>query len=437
MSHSKLIYSTPASAPISFTLYDTAIPSFQDLDHLISKTQTLLNSPTCGINDLEIQLETLNQCQQILAKHKTKKNFIHVGMGGSILGAEVLIEALAQNTTSSNTIFLNNLDADSLHEKLDALDLLQSVVFVVTKSGNTLETHIIMQILFSKFKNIPELKNVSDEKIYQNHFIFATDPKVGIIRKMCDQYQISSLEIPSKLGGRFCALSSVGFLPAQFNKLDTHKILTGAVKTRNFFLINDKTNSIFKLAWIILQHYSKGLDQTVLMPYSSKLKAFNSWFAQLWSESLGKINNTQQNVGPTPVVAYGPADQHSQLQLFMQGPNNKYFMFLKILKNNNDIELKNNPTFLSDIDNKYLSEIVHAQLVGTMSALQSNLRPFVALEIEKLNEENLGCLIYFFELFTIIVGAGLSVDPFNQPGVELGKNLTWNYLRDGKSPLLK
>lgn len=427
MSTSSLQFETPQNAPLKFKFYATQ--SYSEDSSLSAKLTALLNHHMSGYQDLTCLDAQLEKCLAVYQKFSHKKHFIHVGMGGSVLGAEVLIQALANN--NSKVIFLNNLDADDIFDKLSTIDLTQSLIYLVSKSGSTLETHLMMQLLLNQLKLIPELKNKSDEELLRTFFVFATDPQVGKMRELATLQQITCLEIPPNLGGRFCAFSAVTFLPALFAQINLDQFCQGAKAIKNFFLNPSQSDSMMRLANLLVQESQKNKSQTVLMPYSSKLKSFTHWFAQLWGESLGKKNSLGINLGLTPIVAHGPADQHSLLQLFMEGPNDKTYFFIKILNTHH-----NYTSFKDELAKKNLTQIVHAQLEGTMSALQQNAATMTLIEIDELNAYSLGMLMYFFEHLTVVTGAALSIDPFNQPGVELGKNLTWSILRDGKSPLL-
>jgi len=427
MTISTLQFQTPSDSPIALKFYYSTQsnnnPDAQkNLDLLLKHTMS-------GFQNIEDIDTDIKNCQQVYQKFSAKKHFIHVGMGGSVLGAEVLIEALAP--LNSKVIFLNNLDADDIAQKLAQVDLAKSVIYLVSKSGGTLETHLMMQLLLNQLKLCAELKNKSENELLKEFFIFATDPKVGQMRKMANELGITTLDIPTNLGGRFCAFSAVAFLPALFAEINLSQFCQGAKVVKDFFHTKNKSQIMLDLANHLTAEYKKGKTQTVLMPYSSKLKSFTHWFAQLWGESLGKKNQQNQAVGLTPIVAHGPADQHSLLQLFMEGPKDKTYFFVKINETT-----KNFQGFKAELSQKNLTQIVHAQLEGTMAALQKENASMILMETEQLSPKSLGMLMYFFEYLTVVTGAALSIDPYNQPGVESGKNLTWSILRDGKSPLL-
>lgn len=431
MTLSKLQFQTPTNSPLSMNIY-SANDSFKlskGIDAIDKNFQKLLEHPMSGFQYIDELQSQITACQKVYQKFKSRKYFIHIGMGGSVLGTEVIINALTSN--NDNIIFLNNLDPDDIHQKLATIDLSVSVIYLVSKSGGTLETNLMMQILINQLKLHQNLKNKSEDELLKEYFIFATDPHNGKLRDISNKKQITSLEIPTNLGGRFCAFSAVTFLPALFTGIDVEKFYQGALSIKKYFDASETNKIILSISSLLVDEYHNGKNLTVLMPYSSLLKSFTHWFAQLWGESLGKKTSLNKNVGLTPLVAHGPADQHSLLQLFMEGPSDKCYFFIKIKNFKNHYS-----SFSDELQNKNLTQIVHAQLEGTMAALQKNAATMIQLEIEELNEFNLGKLMYFFEYLTVTTGAALSVDPFNQPGVESGKNLTWSILRDGNSPLL-
>lgn len=427
MTTTKLQFESILNNTFLLKTYSSITPDI--LPVLQKNLDTLLNHPMSGFQNLEICQRDLEECEIIYKKFSHKKHFIHVGMGGSVLGAQVLIDALAPK--DSPIIFLNNLDADDIAQKLSTIDLKNAVIYLVSKSGETLETHLMLQLLLQQLKLHKDLKNTSENDLLKNYFIFATDPHRGKMRKMINEIGISSVTIPSNLGGRFCAFSVVTFLPALFANIDVRNFYHGAMAVKNFFASPNMLNTLFKISSLLAKENDLGKTQTVIMPYSSKLKSFTHWFAQLWGESLGKKNEQNQATGLTPIVAHGPADQHSLLQLFMEGPNDKNYFFISINEFNNQYD-----SFGGDLEGKSLTKIVHAQREGTMAALQKNNATMFLLEINRLDAYTLGELMYFFEFLTVATGAALSIDPYNQPGVELGKSLTWSALKNGLSPLL-
>jgi glucose-6-phosphate isomerase len=218
----------------------------------------------------------------------------------------------------------------------------------------------------------------------------------------------------------------VGLLPAFFAGIDAQALLDGAHEIKKHLSDPKACDEFFALARWIKGLHDQGVNQTVLMPYSSLLKEFSAWFVQLWAESLGKDNK-----GLTPIPAYGATDQHSQMQLFMEGPRDKVLMLIEIEKFQTDFNLSNNLMgesfkLLAPFS---LSQLMKAEFEGTLAALNENSRHVVHLKIPSLNETHLGQLILFSECLTVLVGKMLNVDPFNQPGVESGKKYAYAWLK--------
>jgi glucose-6-phosphate isomerase len=180
---------------------------------------------------------------------------------------------------------------------------------------------------------------------------------------------------------------------------------------------------------------SKNISQTILMPYSSKLKELTAWFVQLWAESLGKKldkNGKTVNAGLTPICAVGAIDQHAQVQLFMEGPKDKFILFIEVLNSTANLKLTN--SIQSDkcslLNNFSLHQLMKAELVGTQQAADDHGVPHGTLLIDKVDETSVGALIFYFETLTMITGQLLNIDPFDQPGVEAGKIYAFKWLKE-------
>jgi len=367
----------------------------------------------------------LRQCREVLSQHQDKKRFVHIGIGGSSLGPEMLISALAKNT--NEFIFLNNIDPDDLSQKLDGLNAKECLFYIVTKSGGTAETLALMSIVLQMLED----QGISQAN-YANHLVFATDPEKGDLRKLSETWSIPTLNIPSNIGGRFSVLTPVGFLPALFAGIDIKSMINGAKKSSDQLVQNPSPLTEAALGIKELQEKNQ-INQTVLMPYSSKLRAFSFWFAQLWAESLGKeknLNNKKVNFGFTPISSYGATDQHSLVQLFREGPNDKAYLMLKIENFVNTQYLTNKIDFKSfqALAPFTLNQLIEAEYEGTVKALDQANRPIAQISLPELNAENLGELILYFELLTVLTAELAAIDPFDQPGVEAGKILAKEWL---------
>lgn len=340
----------------------------------------------------EYEDQTLQQCNDAYERFKTKKYFIHVGMGGSSLGAQAIIETLAPKKLKDNFIFLDNIDPINVEEKMTGIDLKQAVIFIVSKSGRTIETRYLYQYL--KDKGAP-----------QENFVFSVSNKSSILGEIATQNQNIILDIPSGVGGRFSALSPVGIFPSKFAGINPRDFFVGA-KEVNLSLVEN-------LGSFLYLNYLKGKDLTCLFTYSARLKNFRLWFEQLWSESLGK-----EERGFIPIGAEGAKDQHSLLQSFTQGPR-RYFQIILSIESSQKTPLQ---------------ELFDASLQGVLNSFEEQNLAHCHFRIEDLKAKNLGELFFYFQCLTVFTATCLGINPFDQPGVEISKKQTLMYLEKHKRP---
>lgn len=399
-------------------------PSSADYNSAVSSYQKTLASPEIGFFHLPKNKELIKQTEAVYSHFKHKKYFIQIGIGGSALGPEMLLAAL-HNDSGVEFTFLNNIDPDDLCRKLDKVNLKESLVYVVSKSGTTAETVAAMAIVI----NMLEKQGIT-EKDFKNYFVFCTDPEKGELRKLSKEWNVQTLDIPSNIGGRFSVLTPVGLLPALFAGLDAGDLLAGAEDIQRHLHDPSTGKDFYNLAFWIKDLHDKGVHQTVMMPYSSLLKEYSAWFVQLWAESLGKNGK-----GLTPIPAYGATDQHSQMQLFMEGPTDKVLMLIEVEQFHADYSMKNSvkSDAFQNLSSFNLSQLMKAEFEGTLTALEENKRHVVHLKIPSLNERYVGQLVLFAECLTVIVGELLKVNPFDQPGVEAGKKYANVWLKNHRS----
>lgn len=395
-------------------------PTEQDFNHAVKVYQDTINSPEIGFFKLPNNRELLKEAVAVHENFKHKKYFIHVGIGGSALGPDMLLKALC-NESGVEFIFLNNIDPDDMYRSLQKVNIRESVIYVVSKSGTTAETVAAMSILADCL-----LKNDVKPEQFKDYFIFCTDPEKGDLRKLGKEWGVQTLSVPSNVGGRFSVLTPVGLLPALFAGISAKDLLEGAENFQKHLSDPKIGADFYNLGLWIKDLHDQGVRQTVMMPYSSLLKEFSSWFVQLWAESLGK-----EGKGLTPIPAYGATDQHSQMQLFMEGPADKVMFLIEVEKFEKDYSLKNtiNGDSFKMLSKFSLAELMKAELEGTLEALKENKRHVVHFTIPSLHASNLGQLILFSECLTVLVGKLIQVDPFNQPGVEAGKKYANAWLK--------
>ncbi|MCP4912589.1 MAG: glucose-6-phosphate isomerase [Oligoflexia bacterium] len=398
---------------------------FSNLGSDLDAFKEIINDEKYGFFHVTDRKELLDQCKAAHQKFSQFKTFVQVGIGGSSLGPEMLISALQKNDVHFE--FLNNIDPDKIHQQLSNINLKETLFYFVSKSGGTAETMASLAIVVNELKKL----GVEKEDL-KKQFIFATDPLKSDLLNLGRELGIETLEIPSNVGGRFSVFTPVGYLPAIFAGIDIEGLASGAndlkeelLKSNSDFL--KATQSLFELK------EKENINQTVLMPYSSKLRDLSFWFVQLWAESLGKKLNKNGEVvetGFTPIPGYGATDQHSQVQLFMEGTRDKIICLIEVEKFANDYSLANDLDVpaLKRLNNSSLAQLMKAELEGTMKALEAQNRPYLLFKIEELNEVAIGELVLLFESMTALMGHKLNIDPFDQPGVEAGKIFAFEWL---------
>lgn len=357
---------------------------------------------------------------------------IVLGIGGSALGTTCVRTALLprdwnarsseQRSGRPRLHVLDNVDPRSVKGLFDMVDLARTRVLVVSKSGSTAET--MAQYLYIRDR----LKAAGLPA--REHLAFVTDPVKGSLRKLADAEGIPAFEVPANVGGRFSVLSPVGTLPAALLGLDVEQLIAGAVAMRDRC-----TGASFRedpaLAFATLQWRAQteaGQSAQVLMPYSDALRDVAPWFVQLWAESLGKKTPDGRHVGPTPIAAVGATDQHAQVQLFMEGPIDKTVTFIDVEQHPDELPIPHGddaPADLSYLKGRGFGELLRTEARATAGALARGGRPSMTIRVSKVDEWHLGGLFMFFELATIYAGQLYGVDPLDQPGVELGKQLTY------------
>lgn len=367
----------------------------------------------------------LEKLKPVLSKRMPEiDTFLHLGIGGSSLGAETIIRALAP-VKAPTFHFLDNIDPDFMWDVLEQCDPRRTMLYVVTKSGTTMET-------LAQFAFIYEwLSKHLGEEDARRRLVFCTDPVKGALRQLGQQWEVPTFDIPPNLGGRFSALGPVGLFPAFVAGIDCDAMEKGAADYRNQLLTqikNGEAPAVADLAVRLVRHHQDNRrNVTVLMPYSQKLKPFSAWFTQLWAESLGKVNK-----GMTPLPATGATDQHSILQLLRDGPQDKVVGFIEIAGFNHVVELKwKGPKIdsLEAVTGITLNQLMDAEFNATRQVLTNNQRPNFTLGLPRLNAHTLGQMFFFFEVLTAFAGYYLEIDPFDQPGVEEGKKLTQERIR--------
>ncbi len=379
----------------------------------------MLNEQNQGFTDLPFDSETyikIREFKKNLSVDYT--NIVILGIGGSILGPQVIYDSL--NKSDIKVIFLDNVDPDYINQQLFNININKTLFLVQTKSGSTPET-LAQYFLIKKMLIEAGLQ-------LANHLIFVTDAQKSYLLEEARNYQIQVFYIPSNVGGRFSVLSSVGLVLSEFLNLPTEELLLGA-KDIYIQTVNQDKYLVMDLATIMYLMFKKGKNTQIIMPYSTKLKSFGNWCVQLISESLGKEKNLKNkiiNTGITPITSVGATDQHSILQLYQEGPNDKLFIFLTLENFENQIlipKMWESSTF-DYLENCTFEQLINTEALATMTSLTESNRANINLKIPKLNAYNLGSLFMLFEISVSLIAQMLEINCFNQPGVERSKILT-------------
>jgi len=371
----------------------------------------------------------VREIEEYSEKLKKYENFVVVGIGGSALGNQALQNALRPmdwNFLTSKdregycrVFVIDNVDPDLVRAALKMVEPEKTIFNIISKSGGTAEALANYLIV----RGVLEDAGLDP----RNHLVFTTDPKKGFLRELASREGIDAFEIPPDVGGRFSVLTSVGLLSAKAAGVDIRALLEGArnmVDNSKLEEVNENLPAL--LALVHYLHLEQGRNITVMMAYSNRLLTLVDWFRQLWAESLGKRKDGQCGVGQTPVKALGSVDQHSQLQLYNDGPDDKIITMLRIREFHDDVEI---PLIHDDesvryLGGKKLSELLNTEFVGTALSLVESNRPVVILDFEKLDEEHVGQFFLLYEIATVFMGELLGVNPFDQPGVERSKVIT-------------
>ncbi len=375
------------------------------------------------------------------------EDFILIGIGGSSLGAISAIQALAHPFRNLLTagqrggprfFVLDNPDPEKVSATLSTVDLSKTLVNVVTKSGQTAETmanFLVAQDALEKAVG----KDQAREQI-----VATTDPESGLLRKLADQEGYRTFPVPPGVDGRQTVLSAVGMLPAAMCGVDIGSLLDGAAAMRE----RCKSTDIFENAAALfaaiayLSDTENGKSMLVMMPYADALFGIADWFRQLWAESLGKRLGTDGKevfAGQTPIKALGAIDQHSQIQLYTEGPNDKLLCLTGVDRYRAEVRIEGTPAGIPDLDylnGAELGTLLDRERLATAWALTEAQRPNLMLTIPTIDAGIVGEFYFMHEFQTVVAGGLYGVNPFGQPGVEAGKNATYALMgREGYEDL--
>ncbi len=368
---------------------------------------------------------------------KNFKYFVVLGIGGSALGPSAVFQALChlhhndlpeEKRNAPKFYVEDNVDPERMQALLDVINVEETMFNVVTKSGATSETMaqylIIMDILKAKFGDKAS-----------EHMIATTSSAKGNLIKIAKEENLKTFYIPDGVGGRFSELCPVGLLPAAVLGIDIKEFLKGAEYMDKLCSTDDVAkNPALMSALLSYLTINKGKNISVMMPYADGLKLVADWYCQLWAESLGKTFDNDGKkvfVGQTPVKALGVTDQHSQVQLYTEGPFDKVTTFLAVDNYRKTFKIADGCEEIPDVNflcGHTMNELIQAERVATEYALTVKERLNRTIYLPELNAFTLGQLLFFFELETAYAGEMFNIDTYNQPGVEGGKNATYALL---------
>ena len=342
------------------------------------------------------------------------------GIGGSALGPLALETALRPRR--GRLVVFDNVDPEGVRARLASLEPKRTAVNVITKSGSTAET----------MANLLVLLDWMERRLGHGHlrrWCATTDPAKGDLLVLARRLGIPTLEIPPNVGGRFSVLTAVGLLPAAFLGLDVDGLLSGARAMRRHCWSAPAERNAGVMAAVLLHGMAtrRGRNVQVVMPYADGLLHLADWYRQLWAESLGKRHDRAGRVvetGQTPVTSLGATDQHSQVQLYMEGPQDKVVTFLEVAKVNGDVKIPRRHADLVSLGylgGRTLGELIAAEKRGTEIALTAAGRPSFTYVLPRIDAHVLGQMLYLFEFQTAVSGELYGIDAFDQPGVEAGK----------------
>ncbi len=385
-------------------------------------------------NQTEIVKDIIKTADSI---RKNFKYFVVLGIGGSALGPSAVFQALCHlhhndlpddKRNAPKFYVEDNVDPERMQALLDVIDINETMFNVVTKSGATSETMaqylIIMDILKEKFGDKAK-----------DHIIATTSSAKGNLIKIAKEEGLKTFYIPDGVGGRFSELCPVGLLPASVLGIDIVELLKGAEYMDKLCSSSDvKSNPALISALLSYIAINKGKNISVMMPYADGLKLVADWYCQLWAESLGKTfdnDGKEVFVGQTPVKSLGVTDQHSQVQLYTEGPFDKVTTFLAVDNYRKTFKIADGCEDIPDVNflcGHTMNELIQAERVATEYALTVKERLNRTIYLPEINAFTIGQLLFFFELETAYAGEMFNINTYNQPGVEGGKNATYALL---------
>ena len=355
----------------------------------------------------------------------TKKHIIVVGIGGSSLGARAIYEfLLPSNTYDKDLLFLETIDPLEVNYSLKKIDLNDAQFVIISKSGNTIETIS----LFKYLNSLVEINNTNCTIISEAK---------SDLTAFANDNNIKTFDLAENVGGRFSVFSAVGLVPLAIVGVDIDNLLNGCKRVSDsFFEQTDYYKPIIRKARFLVENKGR-FNINAIFSYSSSLESFNKWYVQLWAESLGKININDTRQALTPIALIGPVDQHSFLQLIIDGVRDKAVTFIKIdnLKDDTIVPRSANSKF-NDLDFEYIeglsfNELLNKQADATIKSVEEQKDiPCDVVTISTVDEYNIAKLMFSYQLMVSVIGQFLQINTYDQPGVEHGKTILKESLKN-------
>ena len=392
-----------------------------------------------GFFKLPFDDQAVRRIQTVADGLNVYENVVVLGIGGSALGTTAVHRALcapywneldAERRDEYPRLYvLDNVDPRTMAALLDRLEPGRTLFNVISKSGSTAET-------LAQYLVVRDWLERALGDGYRRHIVITTEEGSGPLRRIAQQEEIETLPIPLDVGGRFSVLTAVGLFPLALVGVDIAQLIAGArAMTERCDAPELDANPAGLFASL---QYLADVDGDarihVMMPYADRLLAVGDWFKQLWAESLGKqhdLNGGVVHTGPTPVTALGATDQHSQVQLFMEGPFDKTVTFLNVADHGVDVAIPSHYTetdAIAYLGGHTIGELLRAEASATAAALTSHGRMNMSIELPRVDAHSIGQLLMMLEIATVYAGSMYGIDPLDQPGVELGKQLTYGLM---------
>lgn len=408
---------------------ESLLPEVRDIHHDIKERRAREELPFLDLPGQDVR----GLVEMAKGIRKRYDNLVVLGIGGSALGNITLNQALNHpyfnelsktgRKRAPRIYVMDNVDPDRLAGLLDLLDMKKTAFNVITKSGGTAET-------MANFLVCREaLIQAVGQKEHAAHIVVTTDETKGNLKRAAERDGYAVLVIPDGVGGRFSVLTPVGLLSAAVSGVNIRELLAGAsFMEKRCRKVKVWENPAYLNAVIhFILDSKRGKHLSVMMPYAHALRGFADWYRQLWAESLGKrysLTGSEVHAGQTPIKALGTTDQHSQVQLYVEGPNDKVFTFLGLEGYGQKMEIPKSYEEMEGISylgGHSLEELMQAEQKGTEYALTRNHRPNLTITLREVNPFTLGQLFMMYEIQTVMSGGLYRINPLDQPGVEAGK----------------